>query len=145
MFARNRSLLLTATFLLCCASDAAWAEDFTFTVPVDVSRLPPEINSGHASCDLMIRERGRADRTAGNRGRGFAIAGGAYRGEVTVPVNANPGIEPAQVTHYKCWITLRGTLRGAPVEYNFRDEGFTLPLPVAPGAPFTPRTEGAIR
>lgn len=126
-------------------SGIATAEDFTFTVPVEIANLPPEINYGIANCELIIREPGRSARAAGNVGRGFRISGGAYRAEVTVAVNAAPGVEPGNVTHYKCYLELQGTLRGTPVSYNFRDEGFTLPLPVAAGAPFTPRVEGAVR
>ena len=140
-----KSALVVTLLMLFAAAGPAWAEDFTFTVPVELSNLPPEINAGTAFCELIIKETGRATMTAGNRGRGFAIAGGAYRGELTIAFNANPGIEPARVTHYKCYLVLRGTLRGAPIEYNFRDEGYTLPLPLAPGATFTPRVTAPVR
>jgi len=143
---RARHRLVTALAALAFGLPAsASAEDFTFTVPVELASLPAEINYGWAFCDLVIREPGRSALSAGNAGRGFTISGGAYRGEVTVAVNASPGIEPARVTHYKCYLSLAGTLRGERVTYSFRDEGFTLPLPVAPGAPFTPRIEGSVR
>ncbi len=141
----KHQMWMALTALAFGVSGIATAEDFTFTVPVEITNLPPEINYGTAYCELIIREPGRGTRTAGNVGRGFRISGGAYRGDVTVAVNAAPGVEPGSVTHYKCFLELTGTLRGTPVSYNFRDEGFTLPLPLAAGAPFTPRVEGTIR
>lgn len=141
----NARTFAAAALALGVVTGAARAEDFTFTVPVELAALPTEINYAYVSCDLIIREPGRSDRSGGNAGRGFSVSGGAYRGEVLVPVNAAPGIEPARVTHYKCWLSLQGTLRGASVTYNYRDEGHTLPLPVAAGAPFTPRVVGTVR
>ena len=143
---RARHRLVTALAAVTIGLPApALAADFTFTVPVELASLPAEINYGWVNCELAIREPGRAARSAGNAGQGFRISGGAHRSEVTVAVNAAPGIEPARVTHYKCYLVLDGTLRGERVSYNFRDEGFTLPLPVAPGAPFTPRIESPVR
>ena len=140
---KQLSLAAAAILVLGFTAGAARAEDFTFTVPVELASLPPDMDYGWVYCDLEIREPGSVARRVGNRGRGFSISGGAYRGELTVAVNSAPHISPSSVTHYFCWLTLRGTLRGTAFTYDFRDGD--PPLPGAPGAPVMTRVRGTVR
>jgi hypothetical protein len=48
------------------------AEDFTFTVPVELASLPPEITYGTVFRGLLIRSRGARSVPRGTSGAGFA-------------------------------------------------------------------------
>lgn len=128
-------------------SAPAWAEDFTFTVPVQVSNLPPDSTRVGVSCHLYTNAAARP----GGRGHvgslyGFAaISGGAFRGEVTAASNANPGVDPATVTHYSCALGITARLRGRDHTFLYGDSAAPSTLPLAPGAPFTPQVVGTIR
>ncbi|TAN37903.1 MAG: hypothetical protein EPN25_14820 [Nitrospirae bacterium] len=82
----------------------------------------------------------------GNGNGFFTITNGAFRGEVTVTANANPGVDPATVTHYSCGLAFNATLRDRDYQFAYwLGAATTSTLPVAPGAPFSPRVDGAIR
>src|SRR3989344_4043384 len=129
MHRRYQSLLAFAAIVLSFASGPTWAADFTFTVPVELSNLPPDSRMGSVSCALRTSAVGtpRSGTVGVGNGRGtFTISGGAYRGEVTVTANANPGVDPATVTHYTCGLAFYATLRGS-------DHQFAYWLTAAPG------------
>lgn len=147
MHRRYQSLLAFAAIVLGFASGPAWAADFTFTVPVALSNLPPDSRSGSVTCQLRTSPVG-APRSGtvgvGNGSGSFTISGGAYRGDVTVAVNANPGVDPATVTHYSCGVSFIATLRGRDQQFSYWLTAIPSTLPVALGAQ-NPRVDGAIR
>ncbi len=148
MHRRLQSFCLIAAILLGLSTGAAWAADFTFTVPVQLSNLPPDSRSGVVSCSLHTSAVGtpRAGTVGVGNGNGFFTpVGGAYRGEVTVTANANPGVDPATVTHYSCGLAFVATLRGRDQQFAYwLTAGRGPVLPLAPG-PQSPRVDGAIR
>ena len=83
---------------------AARAEDFNFTVPVQVANLPPNVEGLTVTCSALKPKRhdgSRPGRTWEDRGPAsvrVTIAGGAYRGDVIVRVNAGPGQDPRAAT-----------------------------------------------
>lgn len=146
MHRRYQSLLAFTAIVLSFASGSAWAANFTFTVPVEVANLPPDSRQGIVDCSLHTSpiRLGTSPVGVGSGFGTFTISGGAYRGEVTVAANANPGVDPATVTHYSCGLAFNATLRGSDHQFAYW-LGSHSTLPVAPGAPFNPRVEGAIR
>ena len=144
-----QSFLAIAAIVLSFASGPAWAADFTFTVPVALSNLPPDSRTGGVSCSLHTSPVGTPRTSTVGVGNGygsFTISGGAYGGDVTVAVNANPGVDPATVTHFSCGLAFVATLRGRDQQFAYwltaARGGPTLPLaPVAQN----PRVDGAIR
>jgi len=149
MHRRYQSLLAFAAIVLSFASGPTWAADFTFTVPVELSNLPPDSRRGVVSCALRTSAVGtpRSGTVGVGNGHGlFTISGGDYRGEVTVTANADPGVDPATVTHYTCGLAFYATLRGSDHQFAYWYTAAPGPaLPLAPGAIFTPRVDGAIR
>ena len=73
----------------------------------------------------------------------FTISSGAYDGDVTVEVNANPGVDPATVTHYSCGLSFVATLRGRDQQFSYWLTAAPATLPLAPGTQ-NPRMDGAI-
>ncbi len=145
MHRRYQSLLAFAAIVLSFASGPAWTADFTFTVPVEVSNLPPDSRRGRVDCGLHINLRpGTRPAPVGGGQSMFAISAGAYRGEVTVAVNANSGIDPATVTHYTCGLAFIATVRGRDKSFSYNLNDTPPTLPVAPGAQ-NPRVDGTIR
>jgi hypothetical protein len=107
---------------------AAFAEDFTFTVPVDFSNLPPEITRAAITCNAYRSAIGGG---VGARGAGITITGGAYHGDVTIRFDAYPERDPATATHYECTAVLMGS-----GEVIYARVGETPTFPLQPGAPF---------
>ena len=144
---RYRALLAAAAVALCFAPVLARAVDFTFTVPVELVNLPPDSRSGIVCCSVHTTPIAPGTSPVGvGSGCGFfTIAGGAYRGEVTVAADANPGVDPATVTHYSCGVAFNATLRGSDHQFAYWSTAPRSTLPVAPGAPFNPRVDGPIR
>lgn len=142
-----QSLLAFAAIVLGFASGPAWAADFTFTVPVEVANLPPDSTAVLVDCHLYTS----ADARPGGRGHvgssygRSTISGGAYRGEVTTAGNANPGVDPATVTHYSCSLGIVAPLRGLSHTFSYGYASTPSTLPLAPGAPFNPQAVGTIR
>lgn len=147
---RLRWLVLTAAALFIAAAPAT-AADFTFTVPVQVSNLPPDSRNASVHCSVYSVGRLRPGSSPAPDGSGFArmgtgtLAGGAFRGEVTVTVNANAGVDPATITEYSCGLSFVATQRGRDTQFAYWITATPSTLPVAPGAPFSPRVVGSIR
>ena len=148
MYTQYRSVLTLTAILFASSSGCVWAADFTFTVPVALSNLPPDSRGGFVNCTLLkaIRPGGPAAPLGGGGGStNFTISGGAFRGNVTVPVNSPAGVDPATVTDYFCAISFNATLRGADHQFSFFNLGAPTTFPVAPGAPYNPNVRGPIR
>jgi hypothetical protein len=139
------SSLVFATFALSVACGAARATDFTFTVPVTLANLPPDSRMGSVSCSLHTSPARPGAVGVGSGFGMFNLLGGAYSGEVTVTANADSGVDPATVTHYSCGLAFNATLRGRDQQFSYWLTSPRSTLPVAPGAAFNPRVDGAIR
>ena len=143
--------VLTAAVLFFVAAAPCTAADFTFTVPVQVSNLPPDSRNASVHCLVYRVGRLRPGASPAPDSSGAALmgtgtlAGGAFRGEVTVTVNANPGVDPATITDYSCGLSFVATQRGRDTQFAYWVTAVPSTLPLAPGAPFSPRVDGSIR
>lgn len=147
MHFKHQSLLLIAAAIFSIGSSAPAAADFTFTVPVKLSNLPPDSRTVGVSCLVYTSATARPG-GSGHVGTGFTsspVSGGAFDGEVTVAVTTNTGVDPATVTHYSCALSITAPLRGRLQTFSYGYAAVPSTLPLAPGAPFTPQVVGTIR
>jgi hypothetical protein len=112
------------------AAEAGSTADFVFTVPVDVSNLPPEVT--HISVCCQVSAGGRLVGPGGTCAARRAVSGRAYRGDFVVEYNANPGVDPATATNYNCNAWFHALVDGAQITVNSRTAG-SLPLPLSSG------------
>jgi len=109
-----KRLLLSATaFSLVLVASPSLAEDFEFTVPVQLSKLDPAFAQGKVTCDVRGHSTmgtGAGGRTVIGSGEAtFPITQGAYNGNVVVKFNAKrPEFQPAQGETYACMLHLLG-------------------------------------
>ncbi|MEO8055419.1 MAG: hypothetical protein ABI768_09700 [Acidobacteriota bacterium] len=132
-------LSLVPVLVLVLGSAAAYAEDFNFTVPVQASNLPPNVEGLTVSCAALTPARfsnGQASvsETLVAAQVRVAITGGAYRGDVVVRATAPQGKDPRDAIKYRCEGWFDGHERGVQTVY-FRTP--TLVFPLASGAPFS--------
>lgn len=107
---------------------------FTFTVPVRLANLPPEIGQYAVNCSV-----GTARSLTMATGTTFAdISGGSLNADVVVNVTVttarDPFAHPANATNYSCNVVLTSA-RGAPHLQYLPDNGAPN-FPLASGAPF---------
>ncbi|HEY3349126.1 MAG TPA: hypothetical protein VGM13_05070 [Thermoanaerobaculia bacterium] len=131
-----RVALCLAAVLLAAAPVAA--EDFTITIPLQFSNLPPTVDGFLCGCWIYTGEPRLGGRSIGaNNATRVNITGGAYRGDLVLRFNAAPGMDPATATHYECTGHFVGTERGATVHYFTTAFGPEVRFPLAAGAPFS--------
>jgi hypothetical protein len=119
------------------ASMAVDGPHFTLTVPLELSNLPPEISRLRVSCAV-------SQGTAGIKGRAEAtrpVSGGAFSGDVVIPITVAAPNNPALVDTYTCSVHLSGAIEGRP--YDFLDDSNTR-FPLAPGATFRQRVRSPL-
>ena len=111
---------LVATILGLAAALPAYAEDFTFIVPVRLSGLPPEITHYQVGCGVNASGAsgsGYGPRIGGTNSGERPITGGAFSGDVTIAFNALPTADPRSASLWGCEIRLIGTVRGVRLEF----------------------------
>ncbi len=147
MHHKHQAFWVILASVLSLASGATSAADFTFTVPVKLSKLPPDSGTVGVSCHLYTSAAARpGDRGHVGTAYGSAvISGGAFEGEVTAASNVNSGVDPATVTHYSCSLSITAQLRGRLHTFSYGYAALPSTLPLAPGAPFNPQVVGTIR
>jgi hypothetical protein len=129
-----------SAILLMFAAPLSMAVDgphFTFTVPISLTNLPPEINRLRVSCAVSRTGEGIKGRAEATR----TVSGGAFSGDVAVPITLAAPNNPALVDNYSCSVHLSGAIEGRP--YDFLDDSNTR-FPLAPGAPFRQASRGAL-
>jgi hypothetical protein len=135
------SRILRSAFALAAVvlfAPALRGEDFTITIPLQFSNLPPNVNGFLGGCWIYTNEPRLGGRSIGaNNATRVDIAGGAYRGDLVLRFNAAPGQDPAAATHYECTGHFVGTDRGATVHYFTTSFGPEVRFPLAAGAPFS--------
>lgn len=105
---------------LALAPLAAHAEDFTFTVPVRLSNLPPEITAFQVNCGVNQPGTGSnfyGPRIGGTNSGERPITGGAFSGDITLAFNASPTADPSRAGVYGCELRLIGTVVGRRMEF----------------------------
>lgn len=118
--------------LTAIATPAA-AADFTFTVPVAIASVPPEVNQFTVECNVG------GETTTSTIGVGRTttrMSGGAFSGDVIVEVTASGGADRASATRYQCrmWLGARDPSTGAIVTYYINGIGGGGPtFPLATG------------
>jgi len=125
---------------------------FTFTVPVRLVNLPPEIQQYSVVCSVAAVPPGAT------WARGVDLGGGIARGgiegtplvsltaDLVVNVTANPLADPALATMYSCSLSLFGVAPpGSPPGRSITYLEFgNVRFPRAPGAVFRQTTTGSI-
>ncbi len=112
---------------------SAQATDFTITVPVNVSGVPPSVISMGIGCVIKPTQFGDASTYIARGNQLLHLTGGAYHGNVTIAVNALPGKDPAQAHWYFCI----ADFEGAGSTIYFQGGNMTPPVfPLVTGAPF---------
>ncbi|MFP4131248.1 hypothetical protein [Thiohalospira sp.] len=88
---------------LTLVAPVAGAADFTFTVPVEADRLMKPVARLQVTCS--VRD---ADETVLGRAREeVKVEDRAVEQEVTVEVDADPGLDPTDAATYECTLRLR--------------------------------------
>ena len=134
---------LAFAFALLAGAAAVRAEDFNFTVPVQVSNLPPNVEELTIVCTALtpVAVRGSATATnfesVGSASVRVAIASGGFHSDVAVRVNASQGKDPRNATNYRCEGTFKGQERGAVAYYFPGGKQQPPAFPLASGAPFS--------
>ena len=90
---------------------------FTFTVPLRLFNLPPEITGYHVGCSVIggpgtptIMARGEVDRRGWGPTPTVAITGGTLSADVVVALTVTDAFrDPALATSYYCAMTLTGS------------------------------------
>lgn len=116
---------------------------FTFTVPVRLVNLPPEIQRYSVICMVSA---GPRTATLGSGIAGAAVSGGSLIADVVVNVTANTLADPALATEYSCSVALYGVApAGSPPgpTITYLEYGNTR-FPLAPGAAFRQTITGPI-
>lgn len=107
---------------------------FTFTVPVHLANLPPEISQYTVTCSVgTARSLTMASGSVHN-----PITGGAVNTEVavnvTVDTRRDPFAHPANATNYRCNLKLDN---GSTIPYlQYLPDSGVANFPLASGAPF---------
>lgn len=131
---------------LALGAGAAWADDFTLIVPVDVHNLPPEISRLTVRCGVWGGSRsdptGPPPGVLGANDATVPITGGAYHGDVTVVINASSPSYARYATQYSCDYTLSFLAPDGSWRVLYPNDDRTF-MPVSPTAPFI-RTTGYV-
>jgi hypothetical protein len=122
------------------APAAARAEDFTFTVPVDVRDLPSSAHGGGVRCEAwrvppppLTGPLGDSRLPSGETH--FPLTHGGFQGNVTVRFNAKGEVSVADAKGYRCWLYY--------LDVAGKDE-LVSRLGHRSGTPYTAETRGAL-
>ena len=110
---------LVGLWLLFCAN--VQAEDFLFTVPFDVTHLPPVILFVLVSFSVW-----QVGIPIGSVQYRASVAGGAVRGEAVVAFNASKGQDPRSATRWTCGLIFDEDETGEK-SYAFSDATDSFP------------------
>lgn len=105
----------TAGLILLCSAGLAFAEQFTFNVPVALYSLPANYTGGKVICRCMAVDRtgstgnqkaGQGQYQMGGAEKDFGIGNGTFVGTIKVAFNAISGANPANATDWSCSLML---------------------------------------
>jgi hypothetical protein len=82
----------------------SYAEDFTFTVPVELKNIPQEFTRVSVQCLVFNKERSSQ---IGGYAYNSNIIAGNYIDTVVMKFNAHPGKDPNQADNWECFIGIR--------------------------------------
>lgn len=114
---------------------ATHAADFTITVPIEASGLPPSINLMSVDCRIMAEDTSKPANEIARGGVGLTITTSrpGVHFPAVVTINASPGKDPSLARWYKCWSSFQND-DGRTYFLNGQRSGLVFPL--ADGAPF---------
>ncbi len=139
-----RKHALAAAAALLTVTQVASASDFTFTVPVALHNLAPEINQGEVRCYVYKpRDVGFGNSTWVGSGTAlFAVVRGEAMRDVTVAFNANDPSNLPFADTYECKVTDFWTQSNVELGLWHQDaSGRTVTtFPLSPSAPFVHET-----
>jgi len=119
---------------------AATEPHFTFTIPLELNSLPPEVTGYQVSCAVLA-----GLSMIGSGETSGPISGGTFRGDAVVTVmvtGINP--DPSRATNYSCGLHLTGVIDISRPDQTgnravYMDDSNTR-FPLATGAPFRKST-----
>ncbi len=88
---------LVTTAVVLGAAATAFGEDFTFTVPINVTAIPEHFTEAGALCKVQD-----ASDSIGQGEATLPLANGRASGNAVVKLNVNPGKNPAAARTYYC-------------------------------------------
>ncbi len=136
---KHKLWALLTMAVISLAANTAQAGQFTITVPVRATNLPPNIDAMLLACLLYTNEPRLGGRNIGIGRQRVEISGGAYSGNATISFDVTPGQDPAAATHYECMGSFVGDESGATVHY-FSNVVGASEFPLAAGAPLRLKT-----
>lgn len=118
----------------------AYGADFTFTVPVRLADLPPEIDAVKVTC--TVEGLGGYHVGAGDSGEQplGSTTPREFNGNVTVAFNASPTADASRADRYGCGFRLVGNVAGRRVEFapgggkGLTSVGLNPPVEITPSA-----------
>ena len=143
------TLRLCTSFAIVVGAASAQADDFTFSLPVEISNMHPDVHTGRVFC--RVNDERRREVAAG--GASFRLSGGSYHGVVTVAFNGSDPSRVVSAHSYSC--TLLFGIEGAMGMYepdppggrspNLPDTPYVIErLTSAPGSVLRGHVEGTI-
>ncbi len=129
---RTVRVLFPVLVLVSALATPAAAFDFTFTIPVQFTNLPPEVTQFLVGCYVQVP----SGATVGQGSRMIPITGGGFTGDVTLQFNANTGMDPATATRYQCSGYFFGSGPTTSVVPHYFETSYGPRFPLAAGAPF---------
>jgi hypothetical protein len=110
------------------------ATDFTIVVPVDFNNLPSDVGSFVVSCSTYSPS-GEVAYGATYPKVNIPVGAAAYHGDVTIPLNTAPGLDPATANRYRCSVVF-GSRSDYRIAYFTTATRPPPTFPLQPGAPF---------
>jgi hypothetical protein len=119
------AILITGTLAY---APPAVAADYTFTVPVELTDLPPAIQRGYVRCVVRRRDPGVFVDIGAAESPRFEIRGGDYSGTHRIEITVGATFDPRQAHRYDCDLWLQivqvdGTLMWMSGSALSRDTG----------------------
>ena len=133
-----RKLIAAILGMWALGAGAAYADDFTFVVPVDLHAIAPEISQLQVRCAVSTLGTDTAGPPRGIVGNGVAsapIIGGAFHADVTVVVNASVHDYARYADHYSCDFILHRHMSDGSWRVYYPDSARTF-MPLSPTAPY---------
>lgn len=121
---RTRQLL---AFVLSCTllSPVAAESDFEFTVPVNLTNLPPEVERVSVCCRVTQGARALSN---GICSSSQAVSGSSYSGEFRINVDLFPREDPASAEGYYCYALLQANVEGSTLRLSPVSRDGSIPL-----------------
>lgn len=111
-------------FSLCLPVDALLAEDFVFSIPLELRQLMPQVEHVMLECVVFNEDEDKI-------GGAYTLVTpkeGEYLGEAKVAFNADPGMDPNMAVNYRCFLRLRHVSGRRYIVPQFKEDESDWPV-----------------